>query len=426
MKRNTARQGVAAGFAYGMPDFPVSPARAARCGSIAAGEQAGDFLMIDKPIEKIEFSDLEKLLENSVAESRTIEYKRELPGGTGSDKKEFLADVSAFANTLGGDLLYGISEKGGVPVAIGGVKIADADAEKQKYESMIADGIEPKIRVDLRTIAVAEGKVALLIRVAKSSLSPHRVIFGGHDKFYARNSSGKYSLDTQQLRDAFNHSQTVGEKMKEFVTDRIFKVSAGHITSEMKWPGGARAILHFIPMVSFNSEFTVNLKAVKANSAGILDVSWFNFEGIAGDGLTRMHSHVQVFRNGIVEYIGAIDPLPEEKLFYTSAVLQTLRVFFCQSLRLLKNNGIHPPYFVCLNFVGVQGYMRHIPSAFPRSLMGELPSNMPKLDRDVLQIPARLVESYDIKPADVLLPMYDILYNAFGVSEAPAHEKELL
>ncbi|CAJ2376378.1 MAG: ATP-binding protein [Arenicellales bacterium IbO2] len=423
MKRNTARQGVAAGFAYGMPDFPVSPARAARCGSIAAGEQAGDFLMIDKPIEKIEFSDLEKLLENSVAESRTIEYKRELPGVLDSDKKEFLADVSAFANTLGGDLLYGISEKGGVPASIGGVKIADADAEKQKYESMIADGIEPKIRVDLRTIEVEEGKAVLLIRVAKSWLSPHRVIYKGHGRFFARNSSGKYSLDTQQLRDAFNLSQTAVERMKEFRAGRIFEISAGRIPyvgDDLKTFVGGKAVLHFIPFVSLTPAFSVDLKSMQGKKHGDpLYITANNFDGVAGRGAGRLPSYVQIFRNGIVESTCSFFSRDPEDASTIPGILfaKVLRGLFANSLEIAKFHNIAPPAFVCLTLVEVKDYK--LAPSWPLT-------DLVAIDRDVLPIPETVIESYDIKPAKVLLPLCNILWNACGFAELEYDEKKAL
>ena len=425
MKRNTARQGVAAGFAYGMPDFPVSPARAARCGSIAAGEQAGDFLMIDKPIEEIEFSDLEKLLENSVAESRTIEYKRELPPDSPKPKKtaarkRFLESVSAFANTLGGDLLFGISEEKGVPVAIDGVEIADADEAKRKYESIIETGIEPKIRVDLRTIAVAEGKAVLLIRVAKSWLSPHRVIYGGHDKFYARNSSGKYPMDTQQLRDAFNFSQNVAERMKEFRADRIFEISAGRIPfvghpSEAFDAG--KAVLHFIPFASFTPGFSVDLQSMRGGRVVPLAYPTHNFEGIAGQASARPYSYVQAFRNGIVESAcsfpgpGGLDPSIPGGVFPKS-----LRQLFVNSLEVAKFHNIAPPAFVCLTLVDIKGY----------ALASRPRLNFPAIDRDVLPIPETVIESYDIEPKKVLPRLCDIVWNAYGLPGLSDDEKKQL
>ena len=370
--------------------------------------------MIDKPLENIEFSDLEELRDNAVAESRTIEYKRELPGEKDLDKKEFLADVSAFANTLGGDLLYGIvqKKKGGAPASIDGVEIADTDAAKQKYESMIATGIQPKIRVDLHTIAVAKGKAVLLIRVAKSWLSPHRVVFGGHDKFYARNSSGKYPLDTQQLRDAFNLSQTAVERMKEFRADRISEISAGHKLPEDL--AGAKAILHFIPAEFFNSGFGIDVKSMNIRDVKSLAGATVNFDGIISFNAIRSPSYLQVFRNGIVESVFSLCYRPQEKDMAGMVFARNLRWFFSDSLGFAKSNDIHPPAFVCLSFVGVKGcslHMRNYPWPEP-------------IDRDVLLIPEALLESYDIKPKKILLPMCNIFCNAGGINEMPDDAKE--
>jgi predicted HTH transcriptional regulator len=66
--------------------------------------------MIDKPLGDIDSEDLQRLQVNGVAESRSLEYKQALPGGTDLERKEFLGDVSSFANATGGDLLYGVTE----------------------------------------------------------------------------------------------------------------------------------------------------------------------------------------------------------------------------------------------------------------------------------------------------------------------------
>ncbi len=48
--------------------------------------------------------------ENAVAESRSLDYKAALPSGGDEGKREFLCDVSSFANTVGGCLIYGVTE----------------------------------------------------------------------------------------------------------------------------------------------------------------------------------------------------------------------------------------------------------------------------------------------------------------------------
>lgn len=67
--------------------------------------------MINKKLEDIKPEDLQNLIVNGVSESKTIEYKSELPLNTGDAKKEFLADVSSFANTSGGDIIISTAKE---------------------------------------------------------------------------------------------------------------------------------------------------------------------------------------------------------------------------------------------------------------------------------------------------------------------------
>lgn len=66
--------------------------------------------MIPKAFDQITEQELQGLVNNGVLEGKTIEYKQEMTINKDSDKKEFLADVSSFANAGGGDLIYGIVE----------------------------------------------------------------------------------------------------------------------------------------------------------------------------------------------------------------------------------------------------------------------------------------------------------------------------
>ena len=93
--------------------------------------------MIHKAVDSIEMTDIEALLSNGVAESRTIEYKLTLPGGNDDARKEFLADVSSFANASGGDLIYGVAAADGVPQSVPGLPGISVDAETQRLEGMI-------------------------------------------------------------------------------------------------------------------------------------------------------------------------------------------------------------------------------------------------------------------------------------------------
>jgi len=167
--------------------------------------------MISIGLSDVTEDDLLALIANEVSEGRSVEYKRELPKGNDEGKKEFLADASSFANTAGGDLIFGIEEEKGLPINIVGIEIADMDLELRRLDSILASGINPRIKYELRAIHLKNGNDAVILRTQRSWLAPHRVVFKGNDRFYGRNSAGKYSLDVTELRTAFNLSGTVNE-----------------------------------------------------------------------------------------------------------------------------------------------------------------------------------------------------------------------
>jgi hypothetical protein len=55
-------------------------------------------LFTKKEIEVLTEATILSLKENEVAENKHLEYKSTLPGNNREDKKEFLADISSFAN----------------------------------------------------------------------------------------------------------------------------------------------------------------------------------------------------------------------------------------------------------------------------------------------------------------------------------------
>jgi len=65
--------------------------------------------MINKKIEDIAENDILALVSSNAAESQTLDFKRELPGRDNSAKLEFCTDICAFADTQGGDIVYGVS-----------------------------------------------------------------------------------------------------------------------------------------------------------------------------------------------------------------------------------------------------------------------------------------------------------------------------
>jgi predicted HTH transcriptional regulator len=138
-------------------------------------------MVLNKPLESIQESDLQALVDNQVTERKTIEYKEALPGNADGDKKEFLADVSSFANASGGYLIYGIREQSGVPVELSGLELNDVDAEILRLESCIQTGIAPRLFRIVETHSVplpTKQRYAIIIRIRKSWAAPYLLTRG--------------------------------------------------------------------------------------------------------------------------------------------------------------------------------------------------------------------------------------------------------
>lgn len=173
--------------------------------------------MIRRPIDDIEEADLAMLVTSNVAEGRSLEFKRDLPGTSDADVKEFLADVTSLANAQGGDAVFGIEEKNGAASRLAGLSLQDADAAILRLENILRDGIEPRLAgVRIRWIQLRSGNGVIVLRAPASLRSPHRVRFKNSGRFYSRNSRGKYEMDTHELRQAFNESEEFPSKLRAF------------------------------------------------------------------------------------------------------------------------------------------------------------------------------------------------------------------
>ena len=367
-------------------------------------------------IEKEE--DLQALVDNSVLECKTIEYKQALPSNSDSDKKEFLADVSSFANASGGDLIYGITEdkKTGKPKSLDGLDIENPDKEIQRLDNIIRTGIQPRLPLVAISplIPLGNSKFALVIRVPKSWASPHRVI--PNDKFYSRSSNGKYPLDVGELRIAFNLSETLSERIRNFRLDRIAKILANETPVPLY--DNPKIVLHLIPIISFNPAQAYDIGKIASQPAKVKPIycgGWndrYNLDGFlsySGGKEEKSHSYVQLFRNGIIEAVEGLllEPYEGQLIIPSIAYEQELIRSLTDYLSVLKTLNVEPPIFIFLTLLGVKGYSMAVSRRFPFA-KGHT------IDRDILQLPEIIIESYDVRADKVLKPCFDSIWNACG------------
>ncbi|MGL4334605.1 MAG: AlbA family DNA-binding domain-containing protein, partial [Lactococcus garvieae] len=239
-------------------------------------------LFISKSIELLEESDIQALLDNEIPEGKTIDYKEALHSNSDNDKKEFLYDISSFANASGGHLIFGIKENGGVPTDIYGLDISDADDVILKLENSIRDGIVPRIPgIAARAISLSNNRFIIVFRIPRSFSQPHMTAFKNASKFYSRNSAGKYQLDVGELKTAFTLSQNATDRIRSFRHQRLEIISSGETPITMN--SGAKIVLHVIPIDAFAPAHNFDVVSLQQqNPSPLSGTGWdckYNFDG---------------------------------------------------------------------------------------------------------------------------------------------------
>jgi len=384
--------------------------------------------MLPRRIGEIGEDDLNALVTNQVIESKTIEYKESLPGNSLSDKKEFLADVCSFANTAGGDLIFGITEDrdSGIPKSVNGVDIPNVDEEKSRLSSLIRNGIEPRIwRVDIHPVRLSNSKTTLVIRIPNSWNSPHRVSLRGSNKFYARHASGKYEMDVGELRTAFTLSEAVAGNIRRFREDRVSKVIAGETPVPLL--GSARIVLHLMSMGAFDPgrNYDIQKKPPLPREMKPINLSTqcfrYNFDGLLHTSETAkrgVYGYVQLFRNGMVEAIDGslLEPTDEALIIRGLAYERQLINSTSEYLHLLEGLNIEPPILLFLTLIGVKGYS--ITFVAPGRTEMPITGTVDTIERDLLLVPEIVIESYDVTVSEAMKPCFDSVSNASGLSRS--------
>ena len=130
--------------------------------------------MFTKPLEEIEFADVEEFC-RQCPEGERVEYTKERPTG-GKKTKDIPTLVSAFANTSGGILIIGVEtdENNKAILPIEGIPSQQGIEERIKQSSSmgIFPSVNPEVRIVL-DVPNCPDNVVVVVRVNKSQLAPH-------------------------------------------------------------------------------------------------------------------------------------------------------------------------------------------------------------------------------------------------------------
>ena len=375
------------------------------------------------PLERVSEADLQRLIADGVRESRDLDFKRDPVGDDRDAKREFLRDVTSFANTAGGYLIIGMAEAAGVADALIGLTARPPDDEKLRLENVIRDGVEPRlVGVRIREVILSGGGYALVIKIPVSWNPPHRVAFGGTNRFYARNSAGAYELSVEQLRSAFLGGAELERRLEDFRVTRLARLETGH--GGVGIAGKGKLVVQVVPLANPEEPFDLSvaerqLDKFRPPQTGSGIKYRYNLDGfllhsatVDGDPPT---SYTQIFRNGRVEivvggYILLKNTGANGRLFCAGEMLHS---DLADSIETAIEGsfflGTTPPVAVMVSFLDGAGSILSLQEWRPRL-------HDTALDRNTLLFEPLVIQEGQLQQGwqKILRPVFDSLWNAFG------------
>ena len=388
--------------------------------------------MINKDIKDIDEKAINDLVTSNRPEDKTIEYKLELPRkGNAEEAEEFLRDVSAFANTSGGDIIYGIQEKegeSGMPDKAVGLEGVTGDAEQRRLEDIVRTGLAPPLTVHTKRIPEFPKGPVIVFRIPPSFSAPHMITHKkkGDSRFYVRTSTGRESLAVEQIRLAFIASENLSERIRNFRAHRLSQIIADETPVLLE--KGARFVVHLIPLAAFHPTSTPEIVFTgevekKIRNAERGSSFRYNFDGYLAYSLgeeDKNRTYLQVFRRGEVEYVDCniLGDKEHKTISYIAYEEDTIGKV-AKYLNLMKDLRVETPLLIMISLLGVKDWSMGCSSPF-----GGVRTTPDRcIDRDVLMIPARMIEDYDEEASHILKPVFDTIWQACGFPYSSNYDK---
>ena len=171
-------------------------------------------MLFKKPLSEVDFLDIQKLKDAKIEESAILDYKEQMI----SDDK-LIKHVTAFSNTNGGDLIFGIKEsgRGGYPRDIPGI---ENNVNKERLEQIIISNIRPRIGVQFHEIDIPySNRVILIIRIPEGQNHPYYDMKS--HKYYKRYNYGAIPMDEIEIESLYQRRFFGASKLAKYVEEII-------------------------------------------------------------------------------------------------------------------------------------------------------------------------------------------------------------
>lgn len=367
--------------------------------------------------------DVRALVATRTAEGTYLEFKRELPRPDAGGRHEFLADVSALANSSGGDLIFGIDEDGEGRATAVVAQPGNADEEARRLQDVLLNGIEPRVPgLQVQAVTVAGGFV-VVVRAPQSWAGPHRVKSNQH--FFTRENGRKRQLDVPEVRGLFLRSENQAQRVRDFRTERLGKLVSGEGPHRLM--PGALLVGHFVPTQAALGTVQVDpIPYMQQRALPVLSTtvppSRINADGALAVRNPRpegTHGYSQLFRNGYFETVKVYPYGDDARVGLGSLAYEEQ---FIEVLRLLRAEYVHLGIGTEMTCMVSLLDADHVELGFDRNRY-MLDDHQGLFDRKTLVLPDVLLPA-DLSPEQALKPVFDLVWQSAGMERSANYNAE--
>lgn len=384
--------------------------------------------------DKIDEAFVQSLVDRNQPENKHFEFKRQLNIETDKDKRKLLAILSAFANTEGGFLIYGIKEgfgdKRGKAAEICGFSYPHSDDSlKLQIEGFIRSGVDPSlVGVEIETIPMDSDRCVIVIHVPQSRSRPHQVTFRGRRSIHARHSSGIYEPDSEELRQMISSStsaeivdspDTAATRIRNFREERVEAILKGTFPANLE--PGPKYIMHVVPLSAGSTRQQFDLSVLTDPYGTRFE---HNLDGIH----TQTHTgiHFQVFHNGSIEFVQD-HSLSNTGNGYISVMFEaSVRILgLPNALKWQNALGVSPPCLIMLSLLNVKGSKMavHEMKRFGFLVFDEYEQGEP-IRIEHLLVPEVVAETLEPNLDSILRPAFDRIWQATGFPRSELFDEQ--
>jgi hypothetical protein len=277
-----------------------------------------------RPVADWEESDLDELHRGEIMESLSLEYKdsRVLENKV-YQQGELFKDVSAFANSAGGILIFGMRESGHLPIGTDD-GVDPSKIKREWLENILMANIEPKIEgLYVKPILLRSkgtGNVAYVLEIPQAkSRGPHQ---GPEHKYYKRYNFKAEAMEDYEVRDLMRRGIEYGRKFGAAL-DLYLEIS--RICSA----SGARATAGSLATYEINKA-TINISPDLRTAGSVLVLMSKYMRNAVGEIILRVDAY-----NSKIEARGGQKVMLEESMRNELSSIENLGGEICAHLKVI-------------------------------------------------------------------------------------------